>query len=172
MFTPLYLHSSFQVRHQPNPTNTRQRLKADVLCLLPQDWNAHSELRQNSADLSSIVMIQNHSCMWLRLRSAIPIPIISCDRYSKDKPRMGEPLEVIKFVCKDFWQAVFKKQVDNLRTNHRVSVRATTLFMHAQPRNSHAIRSTCTISVIQGSRAPAGPQLSQGMSMDDHYNQN
>jgi hypothetical protein len=29
-------------------------------------------------------------------------------------------LEVIKFVCKDFWQVVFKKQVDNLKTNHRV----------------------------------------------------
>ncbi|MEW5311084.1 MAG: hypothetical protein WDW38_002827 [Sanguina aurantia] len=41
------------------------------------------------------------------------------EKYSKDKPRMGEPLEIIKFVCKDFWQAVFKKQVDNLRTNHR-----------------------------------------------------
>ena len=42
-------------------------------------------------------------------------------RYSKDKPRLGDTLEVIKFVCKDFWQAVFKKQVDNLKTNHRVS---------------------------------------------------
>jgi len=41
------------------------------------------------------------------------------ERYSKDKPRLGDTLEVIKFVCKDFWQAVFKKQVDNLKTNHR-----------------------------------------------------
>jgi len=41
-------------------------------------------------------------------------------RYSKDKPRMGDTLEIIKFLCKDFWQAVFRKQVDNLKTNHRV----------------------------------------------------
>eukprot|EP00879_Flechtneria_rotunda_P011643 GHRR01012163.1.p1 GENE.GHRR01012163.1~~GHRR01012163.1.p1 ORF type:complete len:174 (+),score=76.06 GHRR01012163.1:1447-1968(+) len=41
------------------------------------------------------------------------------ERYSKDKPRLGDTLEVIKFLCKDFWQAVFKKQVDNLKTNHR-----------------------------------------------------
>ncbi len=41
-------------------------------------------------------------------------------RYSKDKPRLGDTLEVIKFVCKDFWQSVFRKQVDNLKTNHRV----------------------------------------------------
>jgi hypothetical protein len=26
----------------------------------------------------------------------------------------------MKFLCKDFWQALFKKQVDNLKTNHRV----------------------------------------------------
>jgi hypothetical protein len=41
-------------------------------------------------------------------------------RYSKERPRLGDTLEVIKFICKDFWQAVFKKQVDNLKTNHRV----------------------------------------------------
>ncbi|KAG1680740.1 hypothetical protein FOA52_008072 [Chlamydomonas sp. UWO 241] len=41
------------------------------------------------------------------------------ERYSRDRPRMGDTLEIIKFVCKDFWLAVFRKQVDNLRTNHR-----------------------------------------------------
>lgn len=25
----------------------------------------------------------------------------------------------MKFVCKEFWSAVFKKQIDNLRTNHQ-----------------------------------------------------
>lgn len=41
------------------------------------------------------------------------------ERYSKDRSRMAEPLDVIKFICRDFWTEVFKKQVDNLRTNHR-----------------------------------------------------
>ncbi|PNH09730.1 Trafficking protein particle complex subunit 6B [Tetrabaena socialis] len=41
------------------------------------------------------------------------------ERYTRDRPRLGDTLEVIKFVCKDFWQALFKKQVDNLKTNHR-----------------------------------------------------
>jgi hypothetical protein len=45
-------------------------------------------------------------------------------RYTRDRPRLGDTLEVIKFVCKDFWQAVFKKQVDNLKTNHRVRTAA------------------------------------------------
>lgn len=43
-----------------------------------------------------------------------------CERFSKDKPRFTEPLDIIKFVCKDLWMAVFKKQIDNLKTNHRV----------------------------------------------------
>jgi len=42
------------------------------------------------------------------------------ERYSRDKARLGDTLEVIKFLCKDFWLALFKKQVDNLKTNHRV----------------------------------------------------
>lgn len=33
---------------------------------------------------------------------------------------MLEPLDVIKFVCKDFWILIFKKQIDKLQTNHRV----------------------------------------------------
>ncbi|KAF5825736.1 transport protein particle component, partial [Dunaliella salina] len=38
---------------------------------------------------------------------------------TKDKPRLTDTLEVIKYLCKDFWTYVFGKQIDNLRTNHR-----------------------------------------------------
>ncbi|BGP42087.1 hypothetical protein JCM10449v2_006089 [Rhodotorula kratochvilovae] len=34
-------------------------------------------------------------------------------------PTAPEPLEVVKFICKDVWSALYDKQVDNLRTNHR-----------------------------------------------------
>ena len=27
---------------------------------------------------------------------------------------------MIKFLCKDVWQLIFRKQIDNLKTNHRV----------------------------------------------------
>lgn len=33
---------------------------------------------------------------------------------------MDGTLERVKFVCKDLWSAVWDKQIDNLRTNHRV----------------------------------------------------
>ncbi|KAI0406605.1 BET3 family protein [Xylaria palmicola] len=41
------------------------------------------------------------------------------ERFSRDRPRFTDTLDAIKFVCKDLWMLVFKKQVDNLKTNHR-----------------------------------------------------
>ncbi|KAH7293701.1 hypothetical protein KP509_28G037500 [Ceratopteris richardii] len=41
------------------------------------------------------------------------------ERYTKERPRFTDHLEAIKFICKDFWVEIFKKQVDNLKTNHR-----------------------------------------------------
>jgi len=43
-------------------------------------------------------------------------------RLCHGKPYFSETLESIKFVCKDLWTACWDKQVDNLRTNHRVSL--------------------------------------------------
>ncbi len=34
-------------------------------------------------------------------------------------PSRTDPLDTIKFLCKDLWTAVFRKQIDNLKTNHR-----------------------------------------------------
>lgn len=41
-------------------------------------------------------------------------------RFSRDRTRMVDTLDVIKFICKDLWTIVFRKQIDNLKTNHRV----------------------------------------------------
>ncbi|KAL1872782.1 hypothetical protein VTK73DRAFT_1332 [Phialemonium thermophilum] len=41
------------------------------------------------------------------------------ERFSRDRPRFSDPLDAIKFLCKDLWTLVFRKQVDNLKTNHR-----------------------------------------------------
>ena len=42
------------------------------------------------------------------------------ERFSRDKPRFTDTLDGIKFLCKDLWTLVFRKQIDNLKTNHRV----------------------------------------------------
>ncbi|KAL4370143.1 hypothetical protein AHAS_Ahas06G0036300 [Arachis hypogaea] len=41
------------------------------------------------------------------------------ERYTMERPRFSDHLEAIKFICKDFWTELFKKQIDNLKTNHR-----------------------------------------------------
>ncbi|OCT64861.1 hypothetical protein XELAEV_18041099mg [Xenopus laevis] len=41
------------------------------------------------------------------------------ERSTKDTARFKDELDIMKFVCKDFWTTVFKKQIDNLRTNHQ-----------------------------------------------------
>lgn len=48
------------------------------------------------------------------------LTVLAADRFSRDRPRFNDTLDVIKFVCKDLWTLVFRKQVDNLKTNHRV----------------------------------------------------
>jgi len=46
-------------------------------------------------------------------------------RFARDRPRFTDTLDVIKFLCKDLWMLVFRKQIDNLKTNHRVRLFVT-----------------------------------------------
>uniref|UniRef100_D3TRF6 Trafficking protein particle complex subunit 6B n=2 Tax=Glossina TaxID=44049 RepID=D3TRF6_GLOMM len=41
------------------------------------------------------------------------------ERLTRDVPRFKDELETIKFICTDFWTLIYKKQVDNLRTNNQ-----------------------------------------------------
>ncbi|XP_026873373.1 trafficking protein particle complex 6b-like [Electrophorus electricus] len=41
------------------------------------------------------------------------------DRFTKDYPTFKDELDIMKFLCKDFWSSIFRKQIDNLRTNHQ-----------------------------------------------------
>ncbi|KAI8619034.1 NO signaling/Golgi transport ligand-binding domain-containing protein [Chytriomyces sp. MP71] len=41
------------------------------------------------------------------------------ERATRDRPRFTDTLDVIKFICKDYWLLLFNKQIDNLKTNHR-----------------------------------------------------
>jgi len=36
-----------------------------------------------------------------------------------DSLRLFSEIDIIKFICKEFWGTVFNKQVDNLKTNHQ-----------------------------------------------------
>jgi hypothetical protein len=41
------------------------------------------------------------------------------ERLSRENPRYRDELDTIKYLCKELWICLFKKQVDNLRTNHQ-----------------------------------------------------
>ncbi|KAJ3187080.1 Trafficking protein particle complex subunit 33 [Gaertneriomyces sp. JEL0708] len=41
------------------------------------------------------------------------------ERLTKERPRFLDQLDVVKFICKEYWISLFKKQIDNLKTNHR-----------------------------------------------------
>lgn len=41
------------------------------------------------------------------------------ERLTRDVSRFKDELETIKFICTDFWTLIYKKQVDNLRTNNQ-----------------------------------------------------
>ena len=41
------------------------------------------------------------------------------EKFTKDSPRFKEELDIMKYICKDFFVLFYNKQVDNLRTNHQ-----------------------------------------------------
>ncbi|KAM9853111.1 trafficking protein particle complex subunit 6B, like isoform 1-T1 [Aulostomus maculatus] len=41
------------------------------------------------------------------------------ERLTRDSPSFKDELDIMKFICKDFWTKIFRRQVDNLRTNHQ-----------------------------------------------------
>ena len=32
-----------------------------------------------------------------------------------------DQLDILKYICKEYWMSIFQKQIDNLKTNHKVS---------------------------------------------------
>ncbi|KDN52255.1 hypothetical protein K437DRAFT_254445 [Tilletiaria anomala UBC 951] len=75
------------------------------------------------------------------------------ERLSSLRPPLGTVLDVLKFVCKDVWTAVWDKQVDNLRTNHRgVYV--------LQDNNFKPLRRMSTARGLQETAREAKPHLS------------
>ncbi|CAI7673829.1 unnamed protein product [Penicillium bialowiezense] len=70
------------------------------------------------------------------------------ERFARDRPRFTDNLDVIKFLCKDLWTVLFKKQIDNLKTNHRGVYVLTDSAFRPFGRMSMAVRSEA-ISMAQ-----------------------
>ena len=48
------------------------------------------------------------------------------ERMVKDRAPLAKELDVIRFIGREFWAAVFRKQLDKLQTNHNVRVHLAT----------------------------------------------
>jgi len=44
---------------------------------------------------------------------------VLAERLTVDRPPVTDILDVMKWICKDLWSALFLKNIDNLRTNHK-----------------------------------------------------
>ena len=47
------------------------------------------------------------------------VGLVLVERVARPLPRLTSELEIMKFLCKDFWSTVFGRGVDNLKTNHQ-----------------------------------------------------
>ncbi|XP_042569396.1 trafficking protein particle complex subunit 6b-like isoform X2 [Cyprinus carpio] len=84
----------------------------------------HSEIIQyvnsaESGDSENGRCVSKLESMGFRVGQGLIERHFSLCRFTKDTPRFKDELDVMKFICKDFWTSVFKKQIDNLRTNHQ-----------------------------------------------------
>ncbi|KAL4976192.1 transport protein particle component [Aspergillus desertorum] len=67
----------------------------------------------------SCVAAGNNMAETMLQRSSMLRTHFAYGRFSRDRPRFADNLDIIKFLCKDLWTILFKKQIDNLKTNHR-----------------------------------------------------
>lgn len=86
--------------------------------------------------------------------------------FTKERARFTEQLDVVKFICKELWMVLYKKQIDNLKTNHRGTyVLIDNSFKHAQRMSTASSEETLKkatpylwfpVGVIRGSLAALG----------------
>ena len=99
------------------------------------------------------LMLENHSTTQDKLQSAeqkvenIGFDVGSriAQKLVKDRPRLEATLDIIKFVCKDFWYQVYRKQIDKLQTNNR--------GVYMLQDNRHRILARCSASPEQEASA-------------------
>jgi len=70
-------------------------------------------LRGESFCLARIVI-----SMGMDMEKPYDSAIFHC-RLTKERSRFKDELDTVKFICTDFWSSIYKKQIDNLRTNHQ-----------------------------------------------------
>ncbi|WFD04358.1 hypothetical protein MOBT1_003065 [Malassezia obtusa] len=86
------------------------------------DMVAQLQLDDPDARVPPALSSADEAEMALSRMEAVGTHVGAClvERLAQDRPRTQQTLERVKFVCKELWYTVWDKQIDNLRTNHRV----------------------------------------------------
>lgn len=92
--------------------------KLTALSVRPESWS--TAFNSCVCMISQVCIIDAASDNFIEHLTAL-----NQTRYTMERPRFTDHLEAIKFICKDFWSELFKKQIDNLKTNHRVITRCS-----------------------------------------------
>lgn len=61
----------------------------------------------------------------------------------------------MKFICKDYWTCVFKKQIDNLRTNHQVTLSSLTVSFKQEVHVCN-VSTECALTLSRAEQSSTG----------------
>ncbi|XP_015114187.1 trafficking protein particle complex subunit 6b [Diachasma alloeum] len=88
------------------------------------------------------------------------------ERLTREWTRFKDELDMIKFICTDFWSSLYQKQIDNLKTNHHgtymLQDNAFRLLVHIGAKDSKQYLRECpkllafTCGLLRGSLANLG----------------
>lgn len=53
------------------------------------------------------------------------------DRLVQGHRLFSDQLDILKYICKEYWMALFQKQIDNLKTNHKVKLESISGLFNA-----------------------------------------
>ncbi len=117
------------VEHKDNATESISKIQQSNLSLLPltqQQQQAEEEERKYK---QQILMNENIAAKMERIgfdvgyrlveRLSQSKSLIPPSAHTKTPSQTQLQLEAVKFICKEFWTEIFRKQIDKLQTNHK-----------------------------------------------------
>lgn len=89
-------------------------------------------LRQSIPDDSEIPQPDQELAFYRIERIGYQVGQRLIDRLVLGHRLFTDQLDILKYICKEYWMTLYQKQIDNLKTNHKVNLkvlRASVLFI-------------------------------------------
>lgn len=77
-------------------------------------------LRQSIPDDSEIQQPDQELAFYRIERIGHAVGQKLADKLVEGHRLFSDQLDVLKYICKEYWMTLFQKQIDNLKTNHKV----------------------------------------------------